>query len=427
MNRARKTSYVVYYRRDGSSLAHLPNRTPKHNIQRKQPLRNDFGVALPAAQPPLGNNRDFASRAEKDKESSRRYRLQATARRLLPDNKGIHQCMRRAARGVAFPTIESNGERSRLTGVHRCKQGAICPVCAPKIAMAHAKELAAATTAAYALGWRVLHITYTLSHHAGESLEKVLSSIADARRKYFLAGRGYAALKSQIGIEGSARALEVTNGCNGWHPHFHVLVFVSGDIPDDLEEKFTERWLHAVAKVGAGASRDHALRIEEGSQKISEYLNKFGRLPAEGGHSVEMEVSHGYAKNARKDAKTPFALLEADRIGEEDAAGLFREYAGAMAGRALIRWSKGLRAALGLETDQPDEASDSGEVFTEVAALSRAALLEISDESLLPAVLTAATAGYETLRALLEMYDIIPDPRIPRLFIPLRDIDFVYI
>lgn len=401
--------------------------TPSSTIAIKRRLHKRVSSSAAAQRQPLGNNRNLASGRSKTDEQRRRYRLQATARDLLPNNKGIHQCMRRAARGVSFPTIETNGEKSRLTGVHRCKQGAICPVCAPKIAMAHAKELAAACAAAYAKGWRVLHITYTLSHHQGESLEYVLSNLSLARRKYFLAGRGYQSIKAAVGIEGSARATETTHGENGWHPHYHELLFVSGDIPDDFEETLSKRWILAVEKVGGIATPEHGLKLEEGSERISDYLNKFGRLPIEGGHSVEMELSHGYSKIARREGKTPFALLEAARGGDERSAALFVEFAAAMESKALIRWSKGLRERL--EINSQDELATCGDEnpFQEVAALSRAALIEISDNALLPAVLKAATAGYDVLVALLDCYEIVPHPTIDRLFIPLRDIDFVYI
>lgn len=396
---------------------------PKHNIQRKPALRNDLGVAVPGAKRPLGNTADFASRTRKAAEKKKRYELQKVARSILPGDHRIQKCHRYSAFGTTYTTIENNGERSRLSGVHTCDCGYACPVCAPKVAMKHAKELAAACTAAYAKGWRVLHITYTLSHHKGESLEKVLSSIADARRKYFLAGRGYQTIKQKAGIEGSARALEVTSGDNGWHPHFHELLFVSGEVYSELETDLLQRWMEAVQKVGGSSSEDHALRMEEGSQSISEYLNKFGNLPIEGGHSVEMELSHGYTKNARKDGKTPFALLDAASQGDVDAERLFREYAACMAGRALIRWSKGLREALDLSEEVSDSDDLSGNLYVEVASLSWQTLKKISDLCIMPAVLLASEAGFDVLSMLLEDYDLIEDPDYPRLFVPRSTLD----
>lgn len=264
----------------------------------------------------------------------------------------------------------------------------------------------------------MLHVIYTLSHHKGVSLHDVLSSITDARRKYFLAGRGYQKIKSDAGIEGTARALETTYGENGWHPHFHELLFVRMELPSDFEETLKNRWIDAVAKVGGYADHEHGLRIEEGHAQISEYLNKFGRLPESGGHAVEMELSHGYAKNARKNGKTPFALLHAASQGDTQSARLFCEYSTCMAGRALIRWSKGLREALGLSGVESESADISEPIFAELAGFSWHALKLISDECILPAVLLAATAGYEALRELLDLYDLIPDVDIPRLFVP---------
>jgi len=405
-------------------LAGTATRTHDKIIPYPNKLRNkanavSFGVS--AVQSPagasLGNKGDLASRAEKTDQWRKRFRLLNTARELLPDHKSIQCCMKHMKRGVETATIESNGDKARITGVHRCNYGYICPVCAPKIAMSHARELAAACAAAYQKGWKVYHVTYTLSHHAGTTLAEVLSSLADARRKYFLAGRGYQALKNEAGIQGSARALEVTHGRNGWHPHFHELLFLSGDVPDDFETVLTARWLEAVAKVGASASPDHALKLEAGSKQISEYLNKFGQLPLDGGHSVEMELSHGHTKIARQKGATPFALLETAREGNQKAGQLFCEYADVMRGRAIIRWSKGLRQALGL-LEQSEPVCDDGQAeFIPVAALSKLAMIEIAREALLPSVLTAAVAGYPVLVEFLSLYDINPHPRIGGLFI----------
>jgi len=365
----------------------------------------------------LGNKGNLASRAEKTDQWRKRFRLLNTARELLPDHKSIQCCMKHMQRGVETATIESNGDKARITGVHRCNYGYICPVCAPKIAMSHARELAAACAAAYAKGWKVYHITYTLSHHEGASLDETLKKITDARRKYFLAGRGYQEIKEIAGIQGSARALETTHGANGWHPHFHELLFISGELPLDFEATMSNRWLAAVSRVGGHADQKHGLRVETGSQKISEYLNKFGQLPIEGGHSVEMELSHGHTKIARKGGASPFALLDSARSGNENSGLLFREYARAMRGKAVIRWSKGLREVLGvaiLDTEAPDGEMDA---YVPVAALSKLAMIEIAREALLPSVLTAAVAGYPVLVEFLSLYDINPHPRIGGLFI----------
>lgn len=394
-------------------------KTTNQTIAIKQRLHKRSSSAAAAQRQPLGNNADFASRTKKADQKKKRFQLQKAARKILPNKHRIQSCHRTTAYGTIYATIETNGERSRLAGVHTC-DSAVCPVCAPKIAMQHAKELAAACTAAYAKGWRVLHITYTLSHHKGESLEHVLSSIASARRKYFTAGRGYQSVKKQAGIEGSARSLESTVGANGWHPHFHELLFCSGEIPDDFEAQLKTLWGAAVAKVGGYADEQHGLVVEEGSERISDYLNKFGRLPEEGGHSVEMELSHGHSKIARKGGKTPFALLDAASKGDDNAARLFCEYAACMAGRSLIRWSKGLREALDLSLQDSESADLSEDVFVEVAALSWQALMEISNDSLFPAVLAAADAGFAVLKTLLDLYDIVEDPDYPRLFVPRR-------
>ena len=34
-------------------------------------------------------------------------------------------------------------------------------------------------------------------------------------------------IRADLGLVGTIRNVEVTCGCNGWHPHFHCLVFIA--------------------------------------------------------------------------------------------------------------------------------------------------------------------------------------------------------
>ena len=38
-----------------------------------------------------------------------------------------------------------------------------------------------------------------------------------------------------MGKIGHIKALEVTHGRNGWHPHYHILIFTKQELPKDYD------------------------------------------------------------------------------------------------------------------------------------------------------------------------------------------------
>jgi len=49
---------------------------------------------------------------------------------------------------------------------------------------------------------------------------------------YMTAGRQWIQFKETFGLVGTIKAVEVTHGGNGWHPHIHVLFFVDAPMND---------------------------------------------------------------------------------------------------------------------------------------------------------------------------------------------------
>jgi hypothetical protein len=68
-------------------------------------------------------------------------------------------------------------------------------------------------------------LTQTIPHARRDVLETLLTAFTEALRK-FKQWRAYAWAVRAYGIVGSIRALEVTHGGNGWHPHAHMVLFL---------------------------------------------------------------------------------------------------------------------------------------------------------------------------------------------------------
>lgn len=201
-------------------------------------------------------------------------------------------------------------------------------------------------------------VTYTLQHRQGDPLADVLEGLLDSLR-VFKSGRAYQDIKAEYGIVGGIRALEMTFGENGWHPHVHELLFIDAPLSNaqvgGMKKWFAERWIDCLNKLGFDASFAHGLNIETADSKIADYIAKWGREPKEREFGVESELSNGANKRASRDGLTPFQLLEAYELGDMHARALFEEYATVMQGRRQLVWSAGLRALLKLPDEVPDE------------------------------------------------------------------------
>jgi hypothetical protein len=90
-------------------------------------------------------------------------------------------------------------------------------------------------------------LTVTLRHRAGLSLKELLSGLIFAWRKTRQGGAVQRIWTERVSA--SARAVEVTDGENGWHPHLHVLVRVDRGWTEEEKTTLLERWQRQVRAV----------------------------------------------------------------------------------------------------------------------------------------------------------------------------------
>lgn len=203
-------------------------------------------------------------------------------------------------------------------------------------------------------------------------------------------------MRAKFGFIGFVRGLEVTEGSkghgNGWHPHLHVLWFVSTAIvdveggekeyPEKLRKEIWPRWERALEKLGGSALEDYGLKVVTGDTYTAEYIAKYGREPREKRWSVEREIAKSNVKVAREDGRTPFALLEDAQSGDIEAALLFQEFAEAIKGRSQLHWSKGLKELLNVEVLSDKEAIAWGAGYIDRLLIERETFNTISKKDL---------------------------------------------
>ena len=154
---------------------------------------------------------------------------------------------------------------------------------------------------------------------------------------------------------GYITATEVTGGgFNGWHPHFHILMFFQCATEAEAiakAETLRGPWLAGLKSEGlsgTGAAFD-----VQGGSAAGNYITKWGAAE---------EVALGGKKKGRGDGRAPFQLL-ADYADNDDkqAGALFAEYAKEFAGYRQLVWSPGLKALFCIE-DIADAKAAADEV-----------------------------------------------------------------
>jgi hypothetical protein len=165
--------------------------------------------------------------------------------------------------------------------------------------------------------------------------------------------RRYRALFVRYEVSHTVRGLETTWGyANGWHPHFHILLFLpSTRNIDPMADEFFTMWSAALGRVGLAADREHGVKLQATTGAIGDYVSKYGKSK----WSAADELARANTKRGRGVRFAPFDLLRQVAFsGESQFADLFVEYARVFKGQQHLTFSKGLRAAAGLD-DKSDE------------------------------------------------------------------------
>lgn len=290
-----------------------------------------------------------------------RFALQSVARSYLPKSR-TSKCLRIRSADVLKVQVHHSKEKGKASygGLQTCGSVWACPVCAQKVANQRRIEMQRLIKRHQATGGDVLMITRTFPHTRFDSLKDSLTAFQDAETRYHR-GKQYKKAFQNVGLVGSVKALEVTYGKNGWHPHVHEIILtrkkVSAADHGLLLSKMFQRWERFCLKVGLPApSAQHGLTIQK-ADKAGAYISKWG---------IEDEITKGHIKQGNRESCTPFDFLRAGLLSNSQDAdkasgALFREYVKAFHGKVQLRFSRGLKALYDIEEMTDDELAEKTE------------------------------------------------------------------
>ena len=268
--------------------------------------------------------------------------------------------------------------RAFYSGLVTCGSVWSCPVCAAKIQERRREEIAQAVDWAHGQGLQPVLITLTFPHRAWHKLRTLLDQQADALAR-LRKGKQWDKFKESIGYQGMIRALELTHGQHGWHPHTHELFFVKKDAEaDQIRAEISRFWLSACTRAGLIDAKNqeqidafllHAVDVK-GHCSASDYLAKQDDSRHWG---VDRELAKASSKAGKAKGLHAFGLLKQAESCKKSAR-LFLVYSLAMRGKRQIFWSKGLKKRVGV-----DEVSDETLAEQEREAADLLGQLDVED------------------------------------------------
>jgi len=258
--------------------------------------------------------------------------LHRLARALMPRER-LALCgvaLRYGASGVVVRRLPDG--RAAYSGLYRCGDVWRCPSCRVTLGVRRARQIESALRQHVDAGGSALLATYTVPHARGESLTVVLSRLSDTWRRY-----AKHAWRDVLGAQyiGNVRALEVTHGVNGWHPHYHVLIYVSPGLPwlTPVAVALAERWSEIA---GADWRADVRQVARDGIVAVARYLTTDGVA----GASYEVASPASKIPAGRSYAQL---LYDYARYRSSADAALVYEYAAALHGVHHLAVSPRLR------------------------------------------------------------------------------------
>ena len=303
---------------------------------------------------PLGNTTDnSAIRTQQGFQAIKeRFKLLDSARKILDGERTQHCFYNRVDKndgvGVTFNKFRN---KANYTNVMRCANAWGCPVCAAIISEHRKCEVKDAMDWWKKQGGSVLLLTLTVPHYSDTDIKQLKKDLKKAYGKFFKGVRASKDMFERWQIKHYISCFEITHGSNGFHPHYHVLLFVPYSLGKQslpgIKQDMYKVWKDCCLKAGLDEpSEKHGLDLQAGNDAAN-YVAKWG---------LEHEMTKGHIKKGKENSRTPFDILRSYTDSENEAdANLFKLYYFAFKGTRQLNWSKGLKKLVSKAEEKTDQ------------------------------------------------------------------------
>lgn len=333
---------------------------------------------------------------------------------------------------VDIVASEKNGnETIRMEDVCRSHSIWLDPIDAPKELYKWRLRIQMAIAWAYMNGYVPAMMTLTI-YHRWDNLEGLLKVLQNSWDRFLVSGRPAQKRQREMGLVGNIRRLEITindgdkyfdeNGKPktnaGFHPHFHVLLFVPKDKfkkLSNMEAQLKKDWASIVAeKYSEEFGKEIEASFMPALERCGLYLSRYSKgvqkgqlLPVK--DSIYLDKIEGYdpinvyggdnevTADSIKNSKIPFDLLREVTANNID---LWCEYAIATKGVAALRISRPLAKKINEYFDaHPDKNPISKDLPpSKVVAHLKAEIYRLFYRNfLIPQLKAKAAEGFEAL------------------------------
>ena len=281
-----------------------------------------------------------------------RFKLLDSARKILDGERTQHCFYNRVDKndgvGVTFNKFRN---KANYTNVMRCANAWGCPVCAAIISEHRKCEVKDAMDWWKKQGGSVLLLTLTVPHYSDTDIKQLKKDLKKAYGKFFKGVRASKDMFERWQIKHYISCFEITHGINGFHPHYHVLLFVPYSLGKQslpgIKQDMYKVWKDCCLKAGLDEpSEKHGLDLQAGNE-AGAYVAKWG---------LEHEMTKGHIKKGKENNRTPFDILRSYTDSENQAdSNLFKLYYFAFKGTRQLNWSKGLKKLVSKAEEKTDQ------------------------------------------------------------------------
>lgn len=334
----------------GSNWEHIPTHLRPH--------KDEFGR-------PLGIYTDNSAilAAQGFQRIRERFKLLDTVRKVLKGERTQYCFFNRVDKndgvGVTYNNLR---KKANYTNIMRCANPWACPVCSTIISEHRKTEVKSAIDWWEKQGGSVLLLTLTVPHYSHTDIKQLKTDLKKAYSKFFKGIRASKDMFKRWMIEHYISCFEITHGSNGFHPHYHILLFVPYGVPQQtllaMRHDMYSIWCDCCTKSGLDApSYKHGLDLQKG-EKAGDYVAKWG---------LEHEITKGHVKKGKENSRTPFDILRSyQETANENDANLFRLYYFAFKGQRQLNWSRGLKKQIRQEEKTDQEIVDDTDNVAEL-------------------------------------------------------------